>query len=171
MEENKAADGTLLAEAEKIAEIYDEFTQSVRSIGKKADGSKHASGKMARSVVNWIGGSHVKTERDILCDKFLEDVQKQLEFLVTCLEGVPAEEAAGVCGVAADVITEPRPVKSDSTTDLMKRAMIGQVIPLLPYLRQDQLVSIRDRMDKAYTRWQLFPVEKDVKKAIERLIA
>lgn len=155
--------------AGRLSYIYEEFTEAVRALGSKARGGRR-SGKMAASMAHWVGGSHVTTDREQLCDKFLADVQSQLELLSLALEGASEAEAAEACGIAAEILTEPRPSKSDSTTDLMKRAMIGQVIPFLGYVRREELVRIKERLDQAYTRWQLLPVEKEVKKELDRLI-
>ncbi|MCD8300412.1 MAG: hypothetical protein LUC41_04470 [Clostridiales bacterium] len=169
MDDNIVENSSLLELAGRTADIYDDFTESVRNMGSKLNSGKRSS-KLGSSVVNWVGGSHVRTERDILCDKFLEDIQKHLELFESCLLGASGREQAEACGIVADLMTEPRPPQSDSTTNLMKRAMIGQVIPFLKYVDRDELVRIRDRMDAAYTKRQLLPVEKDVRKELERLI-
>ena len=42
---------------------------------------------MGNSFLHWIGGSHIRTDRDRLCEEFLEKVQAQLELIRTALEG------------------------------------------------------------------------------------
>ena len=150
-----------------LAGIYEDFTESVQSLGGKG---RKRSGKFASSVMQWVGGSRAVSDREQLCNKFLADVQGQLERLTLALETADEAERTEACGIAAWILTEPRPAKSDSTTDLMKRAVIGQVIPFLEYVEKERLVQIRDRMGQAYTRWQLLPVEKDVKKELYWLI-
>ena len=153
--------------AGQLAGIYEDFTEAVQALGGKG---KKRSGKLVSSMAKWVGGSHVVTDREQLCQKFLADVQKQLELLMLSLEIATEEEAAEACGIAADILTAPRPSQSNSTTDLMKRAMIGQVMPFLKYVKREQLQAIRDRLDGAYTRWAILPVEKEVKKELDRLI-
>ena len=150
-----------------LAEIYEDFTESVQALGGKG---RRRSGKFASSVMQWVGGRHASSDREQLCNKFLADVQGQLELLTLAMEMADEEERAEACWIAAEIITAPRPAKSDSTTDLMKRAMIGQAVPFLKYVKKERLIQIRDRMRQAYTRWQLLPVEKDVKKELDRLI-
>ncbi len=152
--------------AGRLAGIYEDFTEAVKALGGKG---KKRSGKFASSVMQWVGGRHAVSDREQLCEGFLADVQGQLELLTLALEGAGPEEQADACALAAETITCPRPARSDSTTDLMKRAMIGQITPFLSYMRQEDLRRILDRMDQAYTRWQLLPVEKEVKKELERL--
>ena len=81
--------------AETLREMYDEFTQSVQDLGNKAKGRSTAGNKMGNSFLHWIGGSHIRTDRDRLCEEFLEKVQAQLELIRTALEGgdVPAANA------------------------------------------------------------------------------
>lgn len=152
-----------------LRDIYAEFTDSVRALGGKAKGKKY-SGKMGESFAHWIGGAHVTTDREQLCQKFLRDVQERLELLSYALEGLDEESVARACGVAADVMMEPVPAKSDSTTDLMRRAMVGQILPFLPHLSAEKLTELKQQLDAAYTRWQRLPVEREVGKELTRLI-
>ncbi len=172
MENNLTDNSGIIQAAEQISVIYDEFTASVRALGpkNKRNGRRVSSGKMGQEVAGWIGGSHLHTDRDVLCDKFLEDVQKQLEFLQTCFEGASPEDIKKASSIVAEVMTQPVPPQSDSTSNLMKRAMIGQVIPFLPNLDKVQLTDIQTRILGAYTRRQLFPVEKDVLRELDHLI-
>ena len=84
-EENGAASAFQIAR--DLQGIYDGFTESIQSMGSKAKGKKGKS-KLAESALHWIAGSRVKTERDVLCDKFLQDVQQQLQTLDYALEGL-----------------------------------------------------------------------------------
>ena len=160
---------TALQIAKGLEGIYEEFTEAVRSMGKKINGKKTKS-PLAQSALHWIAGDRIKTERDILSEKFLQDVQKQLEILDLALEGLPEEEVQEACSVVADILTEPVPEKSNSTTSLMKRAMAGQVLPYLPRLSRDKLEQIRQKIESAYRKSQRLPVEQQVLKEIGRLL-
>lgn len=152
--------------AQKLSGIYEEFTDSVKALGAK--GTKR-SGKFGASMAHWVGGSHVTTDREGLCEKFLADVQGHLELFLLALEDVPEAEAAEAAGIAADIMMQPCPPKSDATTDLMKRAMVGQARPLLPFLTQEKLEELAERMKKSYNRWQRLPIEQEMIKEMERL--
>lgn len=160
----------LCEEAEKLNMIYDEFTAAVASLGSKAKG-KHSSGKMSSSFAHWIGGSHVVTDRECLCEKFLADVQSQLELLHLSLEHIGGEEASRVCTIIAAVLLQPCPANSNATTDLMKRAMVGQVKPFLLYLPKEQLLRLQKQMEAAYGRWKMLPVEKEIYREIKRRLS
>lgn len=159
----------LCEEAEKLNMIYDEFTAAVASLGSKVKG-KRGSGKMSSSFAHWIGGSHVVTDREHLCEKFLADVQRQLELLQLSLGHLRTEEASRVCTIIATVLLQPRPANSNATTDLMKRAMVGQVKPFLPYLPKEQLLYLQKQMEAAYGRWKMLPVEKEIYREIKNQI-
>lgn len=94
MEHEASAPITSEEIAGRLSGIYENFTESVQALGSKAKGGKRSS-KMAGSMARWVGGSHVTTDRDQLCDRFLADVQSQLELLSLALDGADAEEAAG----------------------------------------------------------------------------
>lgn len=164
--------GRLCSEAKRLSVIYEEFTEAVQALGRKSKGR----GKMSSSLAHWIGGSHVVTDRERLCEKFLTDVQGQLELLQLALEAAERntadlETAARVCMIIADILTKPCPANSNATTDLMKRAMIGQVKPFLIYLEQEQLLYIQKRLEQAYGRWKMLPVEKEIYREIKRRIS
>lgn len=152
-----------------LKDIYEGFTEAIRSMGSKKDGKKTRS-PLAQSALHWITGDRVKTERDVLCDKFLQDVQKQLQTLDLALEGLPEEEVQEACAVAADILTEPVPEKSNHTSALMKRAMVGQLLPYLSRLSRDKLVQLQQKIEGAYKRSQRLPVEQEVLKEISRLL-
>lgn len=152
--------------AEQLAGIYGEFTDAVKALGAK--GTKR-SGKFSSSMAHWVGGSHVSNDREGLCEKFLADVQGHLELFGIALEGVSEAEAAEAAGIAADIMLQPCPPRSDATTDLMKRAMVGQAKPLLPYLTREKLEELQERLKKSYSRWQRLPVEQEMIKEMERL--
>lgn len=152
--------------AEELRGLYEEFTESVQGLGKKAKG--HAGNKMSNSFLRWVGGSHVRTDRDRLCEEFLEKVQTHLELVRTALEDSSAEEKAVVWGSVAQVMLEPFPGDSNSTTNLMKRAMCSQFQPMLACLTAEQIQPLYDRLKKAYRPRDLLPVEKTLLKEMEQ---
>lgn len=160
---------TALDLAKGLQDIYDGFVESIHAMGNKMNGKKGRS-KLAGSVVHWLAGSHVKTERDLVCEKFIQDVESQLQIFDLALEGIPEEEARTACEAAADILTAPFPANSNKSTDLMRRAMIGQVKPYLPRLSREKLIQIRDRLEETYTRSQRFPVENEVLKDVRELL-
>lgn len=159
----------LVEQAEKLRTIYDDFTKSVKDLGNKAKG--HAGSKFGNSFAHWIGGGHIRTDRDRLCDEFLEQVQSHLEFVQTCLEGASPEEASQVCGLMADVMFEPIPEHSNATTDLMKRAMRSQFKPFLKYLTPERLELACRQIQEGYRKRELLPVEKELIKEMQTLLA
>ncbi|HIV23599.1 MAG TPA: hypothetical protein IAC80_06635 [Candidatus Merdiplasma excrementigallinarum] len=170
MGEQKPEELALCGMAKQLEDIYREFTDSVKALGSKSkDGKRSRSTKMGSSIAHWVGGSHVTTDRETLCEKFLADVKGQLEMLLLAAEYASREEAADAAALAVDIMSEPRPPKSDSTTDLMKRAMIGQAKPLFPYLRPEKRREVAERLKKAYSRWHRLPVETEVIRELERL--
>ncbi len=150
---------------EQLRTIYDSFTQSVQDLGNKAKG--HA----GSSFLRWIGGSHVRTDRDRLCEEFLEQVQGWLEGFQSLLETLPREEAAELCGRVADVMLEPIPPKTNATTNLMKRAMRSQFKPYLAYLTPERLQQAAGQLQEGYRPRDLLPVEREMVKEIARLSA
>lgn len=157
--------------AETLREMYDEFTQSVQDLGNKAKGRSTAGNKMGNSFLHWVGGSHIRTDRDRLCEEFLEKVQAKLELIRTALEGAGAEETAEVWNAVADVMLEPIPGRSNATTDLMKRAMCSQFQPMLAFLTPEQLRGHYDRLKAAYRPRDLLPVEKELLREMERRLS
>ena len=152
-----------------LQDIYEGFTEAIRSMGSKKDGKKGKS-PFAQSALHWLTGDRVKTERDIICDKFLQDVQKQLQTLDLALEGLPEAEVQEACGIAADILTEPVPEQSNHSSALMKRAMAGQVIPYLSRLSREKLEQLQQKIETAYKKNQRLPVEQEVMKEIRRLL-
>lgn len=172
LEEKQMIDGqnpdavSLKEMAEYLGKIYDDFIASVRALGaKKKDGKR--STKMGSSMAHWIGGGHVTTDREGLCEKFLADVQAHLELFQMALECAGKEEAAEAAAIAVDIMMEPCPPKSDSTTDLMRRAMIGQAKPLLPYLTPEKRQEKLELLKKSYSRWHRLPVEQEMIRELE----
>ncbi len=164
----KLEETTLRNLAEGLGAIYEGFTETVKALGAKSKGGKRSS-KLGGSIAHWVGGGHVTTDREALCEKFLADVQGQLELLLTAAEYAPREEAEEAAAIAVDIMAEPRPAKSDATTDLMRRAMIGQAKPLLPYLTAQKRSQVLELLKGAYSRWQRLPVEAEVIRELERL--
>ena len=133
---------------DRLREIYDHFTESVRDLGNKAKG--HAgSKKLGNSFMHWIGGGHIRTDRDRLCEEFLEQVQGFLGEFDTGLQGLAPEEAAALCGQVADIMLDPIPPKSNATTDLMKRAMRSQFKPFLKMCIRDRISAARHHVHQS----------------------
>ena len=83
MGEQKPEELALCGMAKQLEDIYREFTDSVKALGSKSkDGKRSRSTKMGSSIAHWVGGSHVTTDRETLCEKFLADVKGQLEMLL-----------------------------------------------------------------------------------------
>jgi len=156
---------TALSIAGGLEKIYEEFTDGVKAIG-----GKHGRGKMSTSVLHWITGGHVKTQRDVLCDKFLLDVKAQLQNFDYAVEGLDEKDAREAYDRIADIMSGPWPADSNSTTDLMKRAMISQLKPYIPRISREKLVQVKERLEKGYSRSRRFPVEKDIIKEIEKTL-
>lgn len=169
--EDKAVESVRLTElAGQMKVIYDDFTEGVKNLGNKAKGHQAGNSKVGNSLLHWIAGGHITTARDQLCEDFLTKVKGQLELFQTALEGASPQERAGACGVLADIMLAPITVKSNATTDLMKRAMASQFKPFLPYLDREKLRECRDRFQEAYKPREMLPVEKELVKEMERLL-
>ena len=151
----------------ELQTIYDGFTESVKALGGKG---KKTSGKLKEGLLHVVAGGHIKGERELLCEKFLADVQKQMEMLSMYMEGASDEEKTSACTIAVRILTRPCPSKSNATTDLMKRAMIGQAEPILKYVPKEVLAEQVAAMKAEYGRFSMLPVEKQVKRAMEDLI-
>ena len=157
---------TAVSIAHGLEGIYLNFTDEIKNLGGKYGGK----GKFGNSVLHWITGSHVKTQRDILCEKFLSDVQGQLQLLDASFEGCDEQEVHDACAVVADILSEPVSPKSNGTSDLMKRAMISQLTPFLKGLTREKLEWTKSRIEAAYSKSQRLPVERDILKEINRLL-
>lgn len=153
--------------AENLIEVYRKFDEAVQAMGSKSKGGRRHS-KIGASLANWIAGSHITTEREIICERFLTQVQEQLELLCAAVEGAGADETGAACRIAAEVMLEPQPVKSNATTVLMKRAVVGQLEPLLPYFPRELARECLERMRAAYPRHAQLPVEKELMKRLEQ---
>ncbi len=156
-------------EARNLNEIYEQFTEKVQKLSKKTNGKKRSS-KFAGSFAHWIGGTHIKTEREIICEQFLEDVQVLLSALQEKIDSCEGEEVTKICDEVAQIIMQPVDAASDSTTDLMKRAMIGQIEPFLEYVSTEKLKQLKADMEGAYSVRQMLPVEKNIYKMVKRMI-
>ena len=156
---------TALSLANGIDRIYQEFTDAVRALGNKRNGKK-----LAGSLAHWLVGSHVKTELDIICESFANDMTAHLEMFDMAIEGISEEEKREACAVVVERCSRTVDGNSNSTTDLMKRAMVRLVMKYLPYLSREQLTEVKERLEKAYAKWNRLPVEKDFIKEINRLL-
>ena len=150
----------LMAQVDSIRASYKEFIQSVQDLGNKAKGHTAGSNKMGGSFLRWIAGSHVSTPRDMLCEQFLEKVEEQLAQFSALLESAEAGERSEACDALAELMLEVRPVKSNSTTDLMRRAMASRFTPFLPNLSTAALKKHIEAYQTSYRPRDLLPVEK-----------
>lgn len=156
---------TALSMAEGVDEIYKKFCDAIEELGSKASGRK-----LANSLKQWMVGSHVRTQRDVVCDDFIRDMEKHLELFDMALEGMNQADIREACTVLVDKVAQPQPANSNSTTCLMKRAMINMVIKYLPYLSKETIAELKDRMETAYKPWNRLPIEKDFIKETARLL-
>ncbi|MBQ0059689.1 MAG: hypothetical protein KBS83_07075 [Lachnospiraceae bacterium] len=162
---------TMLNEtAAQFETIYEEFTNAIRALGSKVKGGKRK-GKFGSKLARMLGGELVTTERDRLSEEFLDKVVANREKLLEMMQEASLEEQQEAAAIACDILMQVRPVESDSTTDLMKRAMIGQAESLLPYLSQEKVGEIHERISSAYTKRQMLPVESNMLKALKKYMA
>ena len=85
------------------------------------------------------------------------------------LEGASEEETQEALDVMAGILCAPVREASNSTSDLMKRAMISQAIPYLSRLSRSKQIEIRDSLERAYKKSQRLPVEKEALKLLAEL--
>ena len=158
----------LMGQVDMIRASYETFVQSVLDLGNKAKGHTAGSNKMGGSFLRWIAGSHVSTPRDVLCEQFLEKVEGQLVQFSELLDEAEAEERSKACDALAELMLEVRPVKSNSTTDLMRRAMASRFTPYLPNLTTAALAKHAEAYKTAYRPRDLLPVEKTLLADLEK---
>lgn len=151
--EQHTKESNLMSKVEEIQNSYQEFYVSVRAEDEKT--SDHSSGFLRR-----ILGNYVSNPRNHLCDIFFEKVKGQIEQLAVLTEQASNEEQTEVSEALAKLMLQPRPRKSNSTEDLMYRAMVSQFIPFLPYLSLETLRLCVNQMNTAYRSIDLLPVEK-----------
>lgn len=149
----------LLRLADKLQESYDGFAEAVEK-----EESKRDVGSFFQKLVGGFG----TTRTDLLCDDFLEEVQKQMPVLQSALEDAEPADAAETCGVVADIMLRPVGDKLNSATGLMKRALVSQFLPLLPYLNRDKLEEVHARITGAYRKYDRLPVEEQLIRAMEQ---
>ena len=158
----------LMAQVDTIRASYEEFVQSVQDLGNKAKGHTAGSNKMGGSFLRWIAGSHVSTPRDVLCEQFLEKVEGQLAQFSALLDEAEAGERSAACDALAELMLEVRPMKSNSTTDLMRRAMASRFTPYLPQLTTEALAKHTEAYKTGYRPRDLLPVEKTLLADLEK---
>ena len=76
-----------------------------------------------------------------------------------------------MCSLLADVMLAPIPEHSNATTDLMKRAMRSQFKPFLKYLTPERLELACRQIQEGYRKRELLPVEKELIKEMQTLLA
>lgn len=158
----------LMGQVDMIRASYEEFVQSVQDLGNKSKGHTAGNNKMGGSFLRWIAGSHVSTPRDLLCEQFLEKVEGQLVQFSALLEEAETGERSEACDALAELMLEVRPMKSNSTTDLMRRAMASRFTPYLPQLTTEALTKHTEAYKTAYRPRDLLPVEKTLLADLEK---
>ena len=140
----------LMEQAQKLKAIYDNFTESVRDLGNKAKG--RSSSKFGNSFAHWIAGGHIRTDREQLCEEFLDQVERHLEFFANLPGGRQRRRRGPGMQRGGDVILEPIPEHSNATTDLMKRAMRSKLKPMLKYLTPQRLELASRQIQEGYRK-------------------
>ena len=154
--------------AEGLREIYSRFLQALEESFQKTQRKSFGS-KVAAGAMEWIGGSHIKTERQMLCLQFQKEVKEQLARMDQALEMEDGESVSSALETAVDILTEPVDPRSNQTADLMRRAMILEAKPYLSRISEKKRWQVLIRLERTYTRNQWLPVEKEVMKELYNL--
>lgn len=154
--------------AEGLKDIYGRFLQALEEAYQKNQ-LKPFGSKVAAGAREWIGGSLIKTERQVLCMQFQKDVKEQLKQMENALETEEADRICETLGVAVEILTQPVDPRSNTTADLMRRAMIREAKPYLSRISEEKRKQIRIRLERAYTKKQWLPVEEEIIKELYRL--
>ena len=154
--------------AEGLREIYSRFLQALEESFQKTQ-RKSFGKKVAAGAMEWIGGSYIKTERQMLSRQFQKDVKEQLARMEEALESEDGEAVSRALEAAVDILTEPVDPRSNQTADLMRRAMILEAKPYLPRISAAKRRKVLTRLERAYARNQWLPVEEEVIMELYRL--
>lgn len=149
----------LLKLTNRLKESYNAFEEAV-----KKEESKRDVGSFFQKLMGGFG----TTRSDLLCDDFLEEVQRQMPRLQMALEAADPADAAEACAAVADTMLTPVGDELNSTTGLMKRAMVSLFLPLMPYLDRDKLKDFHARITGAYRKYDRLPVEEQLIRAMEQ---
>ena len=156
--------------AEGLRDIYDRFLQALEEAYQKTQ--KKSFGKqVAAGAMQWVAGSYIKNERQLLCLQFQKEVKEQLAQMESALETEDEAKVSCALETAVDILTEPVNPRSNTTADLMIRAMILEAKPYLSQISEAKRRKILIRLERAYTRLQWLPVEEEVIKELYRLSA
>ena len=151
-----------------LHDIYDKFVADVDESIRK-DQRRKFGNKVAKGAVQWIGGSFIKTEKGLLCDQFSQKTSEQLELIENEIADLDKAEQARISDQVADILTITVDVRSNTTVDLMRRAMIGNIIPWLERMSPKKLNEVKLKLERAYPRSSWLPVEQEVMQEIYRL--
>lgn len=154
--------------AEGLRDIYAGFLQDLEEAYQKTQ-RKSFGGKVAVGAMQWIAGSYIKTERQLLCLQFQKEVKEYLAHLEQVLETEDEPDVSSALETVVDILTEPVDPRSNTTADLMRRAMILEAKPYLSRISASKRRQIRTRLERAYDRSQWLPVETEVMKELYRL--
>ena len=158
---------TLLDMVKGVSALYADYTDKVRSLGAKG---KKRSGKGKDAFAHWLAGGFVTTDRERMSDEFYEELQGKLSLLLTAMEESPEEERRVAADELSRIMLEPKPKNSNSTTDLMKRAVEAELIPFLPFMSKDALSEGAKTLLETYGKWQMLPREKELYQKIKELL-
>lgn len=158
MDEQTKRDG-LWELVHKLKESYEEFAEAVEQEESKRD---------VGSFFQKLMGGFNTTRTDLLCDDFLEEVQKQMPVLEKAMEEAEPADAAEACGAVADIMLCSNGEQINGSAVLMKRALVSQFLPLVPYLTDEKLEECHDRMIVSYRKCDLLPVEKQLIRTMEQ---
>lgn len=154
--------------AEELREIYARFLRDLEASYQKTQ-AKSFGKKVAAGAMQWVAGSYIKTERQMLCMQFQKDVKEQLARMEQALTGEDAEQQAAALEIAVDILTEPVNPRSAATADLMRRAMILEAKPYLSKIAKEKRRKIQVRFERAYPRKLWLPVEEEIMKEFYKL--
>ena len=154
--------------AEELRDIYSWFLQALEEAYQKTQ-RKSFGNKVASGAMQWIAGSYIKNERQMLCLQFQQKLKEQLSQMERALETEDAEHVSCALEAAVDILTEPVDPKSNATADLMRRAVILEAKPFLSRISETARRRILVRLERAYHRTQWLPVEEEVIKELYRL--
>ena len=143
---------------EQLAEIYDNFTDS---IGKKQEEDKGFL-KALRSLFS----DKRETDQDVAA--FYNTVGNHVTKLYDALKDETPENAASLAYSTVRMMLTGR---ENDVVSLSKISNQGFAIPLLEFLTKEQLTEVRENYLRETPKRLLFPNQKDVLAEMDRLLA
>lgn len=159
-------DITLMSIVDGIDDIYKNFENEMTNLLANRKGRR-----AVLDLAHLFTGTHASTDKDVILDRFINDMNKHLEILDQALDGLDQESVSKACASVVLKTSQTVPANSNSIVDLMKRAMIRAAIKYLPNLSKDELIDAKNRVSKAYPKWNRLPVEKEFLKEIDKLLS